>query len=360
MTRTRTTRWRRYVKRFTLGTLVIFVGLVIVLVATAGVHTEPFRDAEGEIIPTSIAVMETFDIGSTQQMLWFRGLNTNNPALVLLHGGPGFSDSSQFRYYNSDLEKYFLVVYWDQRGAGRSLANTPPDSLNMSQFVSDLDEVVEIVKERFDKEKVILLGHSWGTAIGTAYAHDYPENVAAYVGVGQVANMPQGETASYTYSLSTARAQKNQPAIRALEELGLPPHSFRQMVISRTWVDRLGGAVHQRLASPFWSMLKTTEASWWDVVLNIRGNLFSYRYLWSEFRAFEPDTRYLEFSVPVFFVEGRYDWQIPAVVAASYFERISAPYKEFLWFEASGHNVPFEQPARFNRLLIDKVLPLSQ
>ena len=352
-------RWRKGLRLFAIGTLVVFVGLTLLLAFTAGVHTEPFRDADGKIISGSVATMEEFEIGGIKQMLWFRGVDTGKPALIFLHGGPGFSESAHFRRYNNELEQHFLVVYWDQRSAGRSFdTDIPPDSINISQFVSDLDEVVTTVEKRFSKENVVLLGESWGTVIGTLYAYAHPENVAAYVGTGQVADMPVGELISYKFALSEAKARQNRQATGALEKIGSPPHTVAEMIASRKWVERFGGSVHQDLENSFWTMLQTDETSWWDIILNIRGNLFSYRHMWPEFRDFKLDERYLEFKVPVFFLEGRYDWQVPAVVAETYFEKLSAPVKELVWFEGSAHNVPFEQPDKFNQVLIEKVLPL--
>ena len=131
------------------------------LLSSSCTHTVPFRDATGNIIPGSIASMETITIGNVPQSIWFRGISTSNPPLILLHGGPGASDSALFRHYNSALEQHFTVVYWERRGTGRSFhSNIPPESMSIAQFVRDLDEVVEYVRHRFNKEKVILVGHS--------------------------------------------------------------------------------------------------------------------------------------------------------------------------------------------------------
>jgi len=139
----------------------------LLLLCSGCVHTVPFRDATGNAIPGSIASMETITIGGIPQSIWFRGISTSNPLLILLHGGPGASESALFRHYNSALEQYFTVVYWEQRGTGRSFhSNIPPNSMSIAQFVRDLDEVVEQVRHRFNKEKVILVGHSWGTVPG--------------------------------------------------------------------------------------------------------------------------------------------------------------------------------------------------
>jgi proline iminopeptidase len=348
-------RWKRsvVVASVSLGILVVF------LAVTARVYTEPFKDAQGKIIPGSVAVMEKHTTGGLSQMLWFRGMSVDNPVLILLHGGPGASESALFRHYNGELEKHFLVVYWEQRGTGRSFyPNIPADTMNIRQFVNDLDEVVALVKERFHKDKVILLGHSWGTAIGTLYAYEHPENVLAYVGVGQVADMPEGEKVSYDYARSEARQRNNTKAIAELERIGSPPHTVKEMLTSRKWVERFGGSFHADLntGNVILAALSTSEGSWWDLILFGRGNQFSLNHLWPEFRDFKLDERYLEFNVPVFFLEGRYDWQVPAAVAETYFNKIKAPYKELIWFENSAHNVPFEEPETFNEVLVTLLL----
>ena len=353
-------RWRRVFRWLAIGSAVAVVGLALFLLLTVGVDTKPFRDAQGRVVPGSVAVMEKVEIGGVEQMLWFRGASSDNPALILLHGGPGASESALFRHYNSELEEHFLMVYWDQRGTGRSFyADIPPDTMTMERFVADLDEVVDLVQKRFNKEKVVLLGHSWGTALGTLYAYEHPEKVAAYVGVGQVADMPVGEARSYEFALSEAEARKNQKAITELGRIGLPPHTVGEMLTSRKWVERFGGSFYGDLSTGglIWAALQTDEASWWDLVLFGRGNQFSLRALWPEFQTFTLDERYLNFKMPVFFLEGRHDWQVPAVVAESYFEKLSAPVKKLFWFE-SGHNPPFEEPDRFNRVLVEEVLPL--
>jgi pimeloyl-ACP methyl ester carboxylesterase len=299
-------------------------------------------------------------IGGVPQRLWFRAINSANPAVILLHGGPGASETALFRHYNAGLEQRFLMVYWDQRGTGRSYrSDIPAQSMRMEQFLRDLDQVVELVRTRFAQPKVVLLGHSWGSALGIMYAARFPEKVAAYVGVGQVADMAEGERLSYEFARSEAVRRKHRGAMRALERIGPPPHSVDEMLTSRKWVERFGGAFHGDLSTGklIWAALRTDEANLIDLIKFGRGNRYSLEHLWDEFREFDADERLVSFRVPVVFLLGRYDWQVPAVAAARYFERIEAPAKRLVWFEQSAHNPPFEEPARFNRVLADVLSP---
>ena len=185
-----------------------------------GVHTRPFRAPDGTIVAGSIATMESARIGGTRQQLWFRGRDRYAPVLLLFHAGPGVSEAAMFRHYNSGLEQHFLVVYWEQRGAGRSYdADMPPQSMTIAQFLRDLDEVVELVRHRFGKDTVVLVGHSWGTVLGTIYAHDHPEKVAAYVGVGQLADVRESAQLSLR-----VRARAGRAAPRPPRRPGTPRH----------------------------------------------------------------------------------------------------------------------------------------
>ena len=342
--------------------LIFSVGLAGVVGISGCIHTEPFRDQDGRIRPRSVATMEMETIGGIPQSLWLRGMDVDNPALILLHGGPGASESALFRHYDSLLEQHFLVVYWEQRGTGRSFQRgLPSKSMNISRFVQDLDEVVELVRSRFNKKKVILLGHSWGTVLGTIYASTHPEKVAAYVGVGQVADMPAGERLSYDFARAQAVQRGNEGALSELAAVGPPPHSVDAMLTSRKWVERFGGTFHGDLSTGMliWSALWADEANWIDLIKFGQGNHFSLIHLWTEFSCLNLVSRYRVFAVPIVFMLGRYDRVIPSVLAEDYFQVIRAPYKQIVWFERSAHNPPFEEPERFVQVLIEDVRPLA-
>jgi proline iminopeptidase len=344
------------------ATVPIAAAIALLAAVSGCVHTRAFKDRHGQVLPGSIARMESVRIGGIQQSIWFRSANTSNPALIFLHGGPGISTAPLSRHYNGDLEHHYLVVYWEQRGAGRSFhRGIPRSSMNIEQFLNDLDEVVELVKTRFKKQKVVLVAHSWGTLLGTIYSYRHPNKVAAYVGTGQIANMPEGERLSYEFALGEARRRDDRGPLRKLEEIGPPPHTVKSMLTSRGFVERFGGTFHAKLSTGklIWTALRTDEANLTDLVRFGRGNHFSLQSLWSEFSQVDLEGNYRAFQVPVFFLIGRYDHVTPADLAERYFGEIKAPYKKLVWFENSAHNPPFEEPDYFNRVLIDEVLGVS-
>ena len=74
-----------------------------------GIRTAPFRDSDGRPVRGSVAVMEDHAIGGVKQRIWFRGVNTAAPAVILLHGGPGASEAALFRHFNGALDQHFLM-----------------------------------------------------------------------------------------------------------------------------------------------------------------------------------------------------------------------------------------------------------
>jgi len=335
--------------------------MTVLLCVTGCVSTRPFTDGAGRAIPGSIATMEQISIGGISQSIWFRGINTHRPAVILLHGGPGASESALFRHYDPDLEKHFLVVYWEQRGAGRSYhSNIPKKSMTIAQFERDLDQVVDLVKQRFGKQKVILLAQSWGTVLGTIYTYQHPGKVSVYVGIGQISNFAEDERVSYEWALSQAQSRGNRRAIAELRIMGTGPGSVDDELTKGKWIEKFGGTFHRHLSTGMliWAALSTDEADLVDLVKFGQGNRFSLESLRPEYSKIDL-TRYHSFRVPIVFLLGRYDWQVPSILGKQYFDSIDAPCKRLVWFEQSAHNPPFEEPERFVHVMVDKVLPLA-
>jgi pimeloyl-ACP methyl ester carboxylesterase len=126
--------------------------------------TPAFRDASGGAVPSSVAEMHRLDLGGVPQSITIRGRSANAPILIWLHGGPGTDETGMWRRYNARLEDHFLVVYWTQRGTGRSYyPGIPARSMTLPQYVADLHQLVGFLQSRYHQQRVTLAGHSWGT-----------------------------------------------------------------------------------------------------------------------------------------------------------------------------------------------------
>src|SRR5699024_477796 len=154
-------------------------------------------------------------INGARQGIIIESLNQGNPLILFLHGGPGFPVYPIVKAHGIRLEQFFDVCFWDQRGAGMSYQHKETDQpLTVEQLVDDTVQVVDYLREKYSKEKVFLLCHSWGTILGSLVANRYPERFHAYIGVGQMGSAKESERESYDFILKKAienqdtRAQK--------------------------------------------------------------------------------------------------------------------------------------------------------
>jgi pimeloyl-ACP methyl ester carboxylesterase len=353
----------RFVRRAAAAVLVLVAAAVILLAVYLAlpISTPPFRDVQGHIVPGSIASVERWRLNGIDQSVILRGRSTSNPILVWVHGGPGTSETPLLRRFNAPLEDHFLVVYWDQRYAGQSLDPFGPKPTHESaeDYFEDLTALVERLRSRFHRNKVVLMAHSAGTVPALLYVERHPERVAAYVGIGQVANTPEAEARSYAFVLKAARKAGDTSAVARLTKMGPPP--WKEDFTPRDLVAKYGGAFHANVGLPTLAMitLRASEANWHDVAALLLIGSYN-RLSMQTFHDAVLDGDHTRFSVPVFFVSGRYDRVVDASLASRYLERISAPSKQFVWFENSAHGPPFEEPEKFNTWVINTILPFAQ
>ncbi len=305
---------------------------------------------------TPIAVLGKITLGGLTQQLLIRGADSTNPLLLVLHGGPGSPEAGLFGVYNRDLERDFVVVHWDQRGAGRSFdKNLTAADLKVDRFLDDIHELIELLKRRYDRERVVLLGHSWGSLLGIRYAQLHPENLYAYLGLGQVSAMNEGESISYQFTLDKAEELGDEKATAKLKAIGPPPYDFNSLRVQRKYVLKYGGAFHGPFSIPgaALNVARLPEFNLWDIVLFALGSKQAINLIWDELMEFNLFEEHSDYECPVYFLLGRFDNQVPATLAARYFETITAPAKEIVWFEKSAHSPCWEEPERFHEVVAD-------
>jgi pimeloyl-ACP methyl ester carboxylesterase len=319
-----------------------------------------FKRSTPKIAGTSaVAELKKMIIGGLEQWFLIRGENTNNPILLLLHGGPGTAQIGFNRDYQLELEKHFIVVNWDQRGSGLSHSKRIPlESMNIDQFLHDSIEVVVFLKKEFQKEKIFLLGHSWGSILGMLAINKHPEHFYHYFGISQVVNMKKSEELSYELLLEEARNQKNDKAIEKLMEIGKPPWSnLNHDRIHQKYLDVLrGGISHDgKLVKDIAiKLLKSKEYNLFDVINYLKGQLFSVKTMLGELRKFEMENIIFKVEVPVTFIMGKYDLTVPHLPTQEFFHQLQAPSKEWIIFEESAHSPNYEEIDHFNSIILDR------
>jgi len=169
-----------------------------------------------------INIKKKVPINGVKQKLHIVSNDESLPVLLFLHGGPGVVNRHSVLSSHLDLLDSFTIATWDQRGTGGSYYNVSNDSLTIKQLVEDAKEVVEYLCKTFNKEKIFVIGGSWGSLLGIRLAYAYPEKIAAFVGFGQFVNGAKNEEISYLFTLDGAKQANDLDAIRQLEKVGPP------------------------------------------------------------------------------------------------------------------------------------------
>jgi pimeloyl-ACP methyl ester carboxylesterase len=342
---------------------IILVGLLGITVSQTYTKTPPITDAQGNLIPGSIATLEKINLNGSEQWISIRGRNRNNPILLFLAGGPGGSQLVTERRALSELENYFVVVNWEQPGAGKSFDAVDRASLTPERYISDGIGLVEYLRERFDEEKVYLLGESWGSAVGVWMVQRNPKYFHAFIGTGQMVAFLENDQMCYDFVLKLMQAQGYLEKVEKLKKQGPPPYYGKGVAMKE--VAFLMETFNYMNADPAiaddgfntFQDLAGSEYSLYDKVNWFRGALETmdavYPQLWNvDFR--EQAT---QFEVPVYFLLGKHDVNAPPVLAEQYFEILNAPHKELIWFEHSGHNPWVTESAEFADVIVNKILP---
>lgn len=298
-------------------------------------------------------------IGGIAQWVQVGGDDRANPILLYLHGGPGGTSVPAAAAWR-EWERHFNVVHWDQRGASRTFkrngeAGCGPLSLDL--IVSDGLALCEHLITSLGKPSVLLVGHSWGSALGVHMIKRRPELFSAYVGTGQVVNMQENEQVNYRRYLEQAARREDAEALRVLRAVGPPPFKQWDALKSvREWADKLadgdGDAVQPR-PTPI-----AADFSRDDVPSMLQGAEFSRHQLFQELMALDLPALGLSFDIPMFCFHGACDQQTPVELAEQYFASIRAPHKEFVRFDGCHHFVAMNRPDLFLRELVMRVLPL--
>ncbi len=356
------------IKKIFLGIAGLIVLLIVALFAGMFLsyhfmQTPPFKYSDGHVLPGSVASLEHIRLGGVEQTILIRGKSDKSPILLFLHGGPGTDEMPSIRHFNSELENYFIVVNWDQRGTGKSYSPfIPKDSINPEQFISDGHDLIEMLCKRFQQDKIFLVGHSWGSFLGVNIAKRYPERIKAYIGIGQVVHFTDDEKISYKFTLDMAKKENNSNALKELKSLTNYPAQgdrlFADMGIERKWMVYYGGAIYgQKDYHLLFNSLFGPEENVFDLFGFSVGAIGSLITLLPQLlKTDDLMTSIPELKMSVYFMEGRHDYNEPFELAEKYFKALKAPKKELFWFENSAHMPNFEEAEKFNDLMINKVL----
>jgi pimeloyl-ACP methyl ester carboxylesterase len=334
---------------------------------TAPGTTPPITDASGAPLLGSITSLENIDLGGVEQWILLRGASVNNPVLLFLHGGPGAADMTLLPRHMGALEEHFVVVYWDQRGAGKSFnAARDVSQMNIERFVADALQLTEHLCRRFEQEKIYLVGQSWGSIIGVLSVQRNPARYHAYIGIGQVVHGLENERLSYQWTLAQAVASHDTAALEILHDIGPPPwksDGVKHLFAQREILGRYGGSIYGNPKGAHGLFIAglqgATEYNPRDKIDFVRGLRKSLAILWPQVLDVDLFEQAPALEVPVYIVMGRHDYQTPFTLAEQYVDILDAPRKQLIWFDHSAHMPHLEEPDKFVDLLVNQILPAT-
>ena len=334
-----------------------------VLLAMSPGKSEPLLDDNGKPLPNSVSEKMFVNINGIQQGMFIQGQDANNPVLLYLHGG--MPDYFLKQKYPTGLEEIFTVVWWEQRGTGLSYSDDiPKESITQEQLIADTLEVTNYLRKRFHQDKIYLMGHSGGTFFGIQAAAQHPELYRAYIGVAQMSNALRSEKLAYDYMLEQFKANGDTDMVRKLEAApvtmqgGVPMeyHMVRDIGMHKLGI----GTTHDMksivtgLLIPSFTFREYTLAEKFQLWRGKARNGISV--LWETSVATDLSQQVTEFEIPIYFLEGVYDYTCNYSVAKEYFDKLHAPVKGFYTFENSAHSPIFEEPEKSRQILSEDVL----
>lgn len=341
---------------------VLALATAAVLVLVAGLlrpaSTDQIVDDDGKSVAGSVAELVDVPIGGHDQSVMLRGVSAAAPVLLFLEGGPGGTAIGRIRNSGTDLEQDFVVATWDQRGTGKSYDTLEPRStLTVEQMVEDTLAVTRYLRDRFDEEKVYLVGSSWGTIIGVLAVQRSPELFHAYVGTGQMVDPFETDTLMYAESLADARDRGDDAAVDALLDIGAPPYDDTldyPIAISSNpkWRDFEHGDDYEA-SSEYPASLFVEEYRLIEQLRGMAAIAETYDVLYPQLGDTDFRTDVPRLGVPVTLVEGKFEAAGRETLARQWFDDLVAPSKSYLVWEHSGHTPPYDEPGRFADLMAE-------
>jgi len=268
--------------------------------------------------------------------LWYRVAGTGGRVpIVFLHGGPGEGSQAFAAFGGPDLEKKHRIIYLDQRGAGRSERPKASSKYSMAIMVED----IENLRRHIRAEKLVLLGHSFGTQLALDYAVKYPARVEALVLAAASPHLLR------SLDLQCERLSRMDPAAYGRAREGISDGALPRCDTRKAYSGDLATAFVEKNLFPDQRVARIVNQL--DGSANLRnsgeaaGALFSQGLLQYRF------DRAGEITAPVLIVAGGRDFQAalePQVDIAS-----QMPRSELLVYPRSGHFMFVEEPRKFAR-----------
>ncbi len=339
--------------------IILFITIIVIFVIAALIILPPsngkipaFKDEKGNMISNSIFEKKWIDVDSSKIGLIIVGKNKDNPVLLVCGGGPGIPEYLLESLYPSVLTKHFTVVYFDYPGTGLSYTKVNVDDMTTQLFLNDVDKITDYLLDRFNTNKIYLMGHSFGSYIALNAAYNHPEKYEAYLAVSQIVNTKQSEYMAYDYMISEYEKQNNKSMVKKLKKY---PVKESDEVFENYKKDIRDKAMHELgvgtarnmnnvITGLFFPSLKNKAYTIKERINIWKGKSQANKYrVHKDSMAFNAYDNISELKVPVYFFAGKYDYTCVESLQKEYYEFIKAPKKRYYLYENSAHSPVYEE-----------------
>ena len=303
------------------------------------------------------------NLGGVDQWISVKGTKAENPILLVLHGGPGSTLMALSHIYQRPWEKYYTVVNWDQRCSGKtaSISGTEsPVELTSEIIINDALELTDFLREKYQKDKIIILGHSWGTFIGENLAIRYPEKYLAYISTGTMVDSEREYKYQYEYYKKKFTDEGNQKKLDNLNAIGefwdISKYDEKKMLAVNKIVIEEGNSsariknIFTALKYEILPMLRSSEYKFKDH-LNYLGYKAYPHVIEKEMPEFKVEKVGCEYDIPVYYIEGEEDIQTPYFLAQELYEKTVAPDKAFYTLKNCAHCWDLDAPEQITEIM---------
>lgn len=339
---------------FLAGGLISGAALILLISTGCDAYTVPHQKVEWQ--KNGVTSLETIRAGGIDHAVLIRGTDLSRPLLIVLHGfAVPMMPFAHLGYASrgGKGEQNFIVVQYDQRGTGKTarLSNPDPASYNLDQYVTDAEELIEILRKRYRKDKVYVQGISWGSVIGVKLAQKRPDLVQAFISEGQVSNMVETHASAHALAALFAEEEKNKEALEELRSVTVPSLSrtdeenFHSIGIIGKWLDHTYQKKYGLMDLPavflksLWTAPEYSLPDFFTTLSSIE--VFSKR-MNRVILEVDLQSQAAELKVPVYMIMGEYD--VMKVPARRYFDALRAPVKEWIEIKGAGHAVSADKP----------------
>lgn len=340
-------------KTVILFTVTMVLNGLLVILSQHRAFTPPIVDEVGNKPVNSIAELTELELNGRKQWVSIRGWDKNAPVLLFLAGGPGGTQMASVRHELGELEKHFVVVNWDQPGSGKSYYAEPIERITAQTYIQDGYALTEYLKDRFSREKIYLLGESWGSALGIFLVDMYPDSYHALIGTGQMVDFEETERIDYAVALEIAQSRNDATLVKRLIANGEPPYYGKDVTWkSAAYLNYLNAymAANPEVRNPGYNTIRDIASSEYgllDKINFIRGIVNTFNHVYQQLYTIDLRVDYTKLDVPTYFFLGRHDVNAPPELVEEYYLVLDAPDKKIVWFEHSGHSPWINEPEKF-------------